>query len=54
MDRFDFLEALEKAYCDFGRNGAWQLFGMYDFEDTAPPTDCLQIDSNIKTSVTGS
>lgn len=54
VDRFDFLEALEKAYCDFGRNGAWQLFGMYDFEDTAPPTDCLQIDSNIKTSVTGS
>ena len=45
VDRFDFLNALEKAYCDFGRNGAWKLFSLIDYED-APEPD-LVIDSNL-------
>lgn len=46
VDRFDFLEALEKAYCEFGRNAAWKLFSLIDFEDAAPEPE-LVIDSNL-------
>lgn len=45
VDRFDFLDALEKAYSDFGRNGAWKLFSLIDYEDAPEPE--LVIDSNL-------
>ena len=31
VDKAAFLTALEKAYCDFGRKGGWQLFGLTYF-----------------------
>lgn len=29
VDKVNFLLALEKAYCEFGKKGGWQLFGLH-------------------------